>query len=95
MFVMVELKVVKRGKKINLSPHQISFHVKHADLGCPSFILVEYHPPGTTSVLKGQLLLYAGKQAEELFVRGIDAEPIDKWPLSHVMWNMLRHRLVE
>jgi hypothetical protein len=95
MFVMVELKVVRRGKKVLLSPHQISFHLKHADLGCPTFILVEYHPPGTTSSLKAQLLLYAGGQAEDLFMRGVELEPIEKWPLSHVMWHMLRHRLVE
>ena len=93
-FVMMELKVVKKGKKIALSPHQIAFHIKHADLGCPTFVLVQYHPPGTTSVLKAQLLLYEGKQAEDLFMRGIDVEPVEKWPLSHVMWHMLRHRLV-
>jgi hypothetical protein len=56
---------------------------------------VQYHPPGTTSALKAQLLLYSGEQAEDIFMRGIDVEPIDKWPLSHVMWHMLRHRLVE
>lgn len=95
MFIMLELKVVKRGRKVNLSPHQIAFHLKHADIGCPTYILVQYHPPGTTSALKAQLLLYSGEQAEDIFMRGIDVEPIDKWPLSHVMWHMLRHRLVE
>jgi hypothetical protein len=31
-FVMVELKVTKRGRKVALSPHQVAFHLKHADL---------------------------------------------------------------
>ena len=31
-FVMVELKVVRRGRKVALSPHQVSFHAKHADM---------------------------------------------------------------
>jgi hypothetical protein len=95
VFVMVELKVVRKGRKIAMSPHQVAFHLKHADLNCPTYFLVEYHPPGTTSVLKGFLYLYDGSQAEDLFMRGIDVEPIDKWPLSHVMWNVLRARLLE
>jgi hypothetical protein len=95
LFVMIELKVVKRGRKINLSPHQVAFHAKHADLGAPTFILVQYHPPGTTSALKAELLLYRGRQVLDLHHLGIDAEPVERWPLSHVLWHMLRHRLAE
>lgn len=95
LFVMIELKVVKRGRKINLSPHQVAFHAKHADLGAPTFILVQYHPPGTTSALKAELLLYRGRQVLDLHHLGIDAEPVERWPLSHVLWHMLRHRLTE
>jgi hypothetical protein len=36
---MIELKVTK-GKKVSLSPHQVSFHAKYAELGAPSFVLV-------------------------------------------------------
>lgn len=93
-FVMIELKVVKRGKKVALSPHQLSFHLKHADLGCPTYILVGYYPPGTTSALKADLRLYRGSQAEELFVRGIECEPIAKWCLAKVEWWVLRQALV-
>ena len=94
-FAMIELKVVKRGRKINLSPHQVAFHAKHADLGAPTFILVQYHPPGTTSVLKAELLLFRGAQVMDLNHLGIDTPPLDRWPLSRVLWHMLRHRLVE
>jgi hypothetical protein len=95
LFVMIELKVVKRGRKINLSPHQVAFHAKHADLGAPTFILVQYHPPGTTSALKAELLLYHGRQVIDMHHLGIDAAPIERWQLSHVLWHMLRHRLTE
>ena len=92
---MIELKVVRRGRKINLSPHQVAFHAMHADLGAPTFILVQYHPPGTTSALKAELLLYHGRQVIEMHHLGIDAAPIERWQLSHVLWHMLRHRLTE
>lgn len=94
-FIMVELKVVKRGKKVNLSPHQVSFHLKHASLKCPTFIMVQYHPAGTTTALKAELLLYKGGQAEELLHLGVACEPCARWPLSHVHWHMLRHALTE
>ena len=93
-FVMIELKVVKKGKKVALSPHQLSFHLKHADLGCPTYILVGYYPPNTTSALKADLMLYRGSQAEELFIRGVDCEPMAKWCLGRVEWHLLRHALV-
>ena len=93
-FVMVELKVVKKGKKVALSPHQAAFHLKHADLGCPTYILVGYYPPGAVSALKAELRLYRGSQAEELLVRGLDCEPVEKWVLGKVEWWMLRHALV-
>jgi hypothetical protein len=92
---MVELKVVKRGKKVALSPHQVAFHLKHASLGCPTYILVQYHPAGTTSALKADLLLYDGSQAEDLLLRGVECIPSAKWPLSHVQWHMFRHALTE
>ena len=94
-FVMVELKVVKRGKKVALSPHQVAFHLKHASLGCPTYILVQYHPAGTTSALKAELLLYDGSQAEDVLLRGVECIPSAKWPLSHVHWHMFRHALTE
>ena len=33
---MLELKVVKRGKKVSLSPHQIAFHLVHAEMRVPT-----------------------------------------------------------
>lgn len=92
-FVMVELKVVKGGRKIRLSPHQISFHVRHAEYNVPTFILVQYQPAGTVSATKAELLLFRGAQIMDVHQLGIDAIPLDRWPLSHVLWHMLRHHL--
>ena len=92
-FVMIELKVVKKGRKVALSPHQVSFHLKHASLGCPTYILVGYYPPGVVSALRAELRLYRGGQVEELLVRGLDCEPIAQWVLAKVEWHMLRHAL--
>jgi hypothetical protein len=94
-FVMVELKVVKRGKKVNLSPHQIAFHHKHSTLKCPTFILVQYHPAGTTASRSAEVLLYSGAQVESLAMVGVDTPPIDRWNLAAMEWNMLRFRILE
>lgn len=93
-FVMLELKVVKRGRRVNLSPHQVAFHMKHADLRCPTFILVQYFPAGETYASKSELRLYAGGQALELNKLGLDLEPVGRWPWTGVMWHMLRQGLL-
>jgi hypothetical protein len=89
MFVMVELKVVKRGRKVNLSPHQVAFHIKHADLNCPTYILVQYHPAGTTHASKSELLLYC-----DLVNFGVDTPALARWPWTGISWAELRKHLV-
>lgn len=93
-FIMVELKVVTRGRRVNLSPHQVAFHVKHADLRCPTFILVRYQPTGTAHAHKSMLMLYGGEQALELHKLGLDLEPIAQWPWVAVPWHMLRAEML-
>lgn len=93
IIVPVELKVVRRGRQIALSPHQVAFHVKHSSMRVPTFILVEYHPPGTTSARKAELLLFKGDQAVELINMGIDATPLDRWSFAAPMWARLRQHL--
>ena len=90
---MVELKVVKTGQKVRLSPHQVAFHVKHASLGCPTYILVEYHRPASSGE-KSQILLYEGSQAVDLFERGVNLEPLAKWDKRRMQWHILRHVLL-
>jgi len=94
LFVMVELKVVKRGRKINLSPHQVAFHIKHADLRCPTYILVQYQPAGTTHAKKSELLLYCGEQSVDLVNLGVDTPALARWPWTAISWAELRNNLV-
>ena len=71
-FFTVELKVTK-GKKVRLSPHQISFHVKHPK---NSFILIR--PLGQRC-----LKLVPGNKVLELEAQGINAcgLELDAWSL--------------
>ena len=86
-FVMVELKVVTAGKQVRLSPHQISFHARHADYGVPTFILVEWQQ-------KLELRLYHNKQAIELAEQGWATVPCWQGPSRAVPWDLLRVALV-
>jgi hypothetical protein len=62
-FFTVELKVAN-GNKVRLSPHQISFHVRHP---VNTFILVK---------TKAACRLYLGEQVKELFACGCSLEPV-------------------
>ena len=62
-FFTVELKVAN-GNKVRLSPHQISFHVRHP---VNTFILVK---------TKAACRLYVGEQVKELLACGCSLEPV-------------------
>ena len=69
-FFTVELKVVK-GRKIRLSPHQISFHVRHPK---NTFILVKKLAPSLSKLSDKKLdevFLYEGKDVLELAACGL------------------------
>ena len=83
--MLLELKVISRGRKIKISPHQIAFGIKSAGLGVPSFFLVLHCPAKGAA----ELLLYKGAQAIELFSTGIDTPPLDRWPWLKVEWDAL------
>ena len=65
-FFTIELKVIKSGYKIRLSPHQISFHIRHP---INTFILVK-------DVKKKRLCMYLGSQIYDLVENGLKTEPI-------------------
>lgn len=93
--VPVELKVVTHGRKINLSPHQIAFHARHAEIGVRTFVLVLYAPKAKGRSGERQLLLYAGRQVLELVKSGVDTDPIASYHYDVVPWNVLMYTLAE
>jgi len=65
-FFTLELKVAK-SNKVQLSPHQVSFHVKHKN---NSFVLVACNPK------LGSYRLYPGHRILELETCGLKLEPL-------------------
>ena len=65
-FFTLELKVAK-SNKVQLSPHQVSFHVKHKN---NSFVLVACNPK------LGSYRLYPGHRILELVNSGLKLEPL-------------------
>ena len=94
-FLFVELKVVKQGLKVDLSPHQVAFHLKHAgDLRCPTFIIVHYDPQAERRRGDAALLVYRGDQVMDVHQLGVRAEPLARWPWRGVQWEILRQVLL-
>lgn len=61
--------------------------------GLPTFILVLHQK--TTRAPDARLLLYHGRQCQELAEQGLEAEPLDAWPYPEVDWQELRERLIK
>ena len=79
-FITIELKVTL-GNKISLSPHQISFHVKHPK---NTFILVACTPA------RGLVRLYPGSQILELVDSGLKLEPLAQgWKACRLLLESL------
>ena len=93
-FVMMTIKVT-RTVNVGLTAQEVGFHQRMTTTQCPTFILIQTHPPGTTRTSMASLRLYKGAQAEDLYYRGTEVAPIDSWPLEAVQWRLLRWKLVE
>jgi Holliday junction resolvase len=65
-FFTLELKVTTTNK-VRLSPHQISFHIRHP---LNSFILVKH-------LASSLSYLYEGQQIEELAARGLQLDALE------------------
>lgn len=85
-FVTVEVKVVSRGLKVQLRPHQVSFSTKHAAKGRPAFILIKHE---RNTMHTGRIVLYHGSQAMELVTEGLRLEPLAEWPDYGMPWQEL------
>ena len=93
-FAPLELKVVTYGRRVRLSPHQVAFHARHAEIGCTTFILVLFVPYKKTASRDGQLLLYRGDQVLELARAGVDTTPLASWHYGSMPWGMLELELM-
>jgi hypothetical protein len=85
-FVAVELKVVERGLKVALRPHQVAFLTRHASKGRPCFVLVSYKG---TKEKPARVLLYRGADAVDLAENGLRVAPLRDWPNRGMPWKEL------
>jgi len=83
-FAMVELKVVARGLKVELRPHQIAFLTRHAAKGRPCFILVLQE--GGTTLKPAKIHLYRGRDAMEVATHGLRHPAVAVWPSRGMPW---------
>jgi hypothetical protein len=86
---MLELKVVKGGWKVRLSPHQVAFNTKHASLGCPVFILVQRYHAVDATPQNSDLLLFSGSQAPLLALNGLKTAPLAEFPTFETDWGAI------
>lgn len=71
--VLIEYKVVKpNGVKVRLSPHQVSFMMRHASFGAPVFLMVL--KKRTVGIRGGMLYVYEAGQAMEVFEHGLEVK---------------------
>ena len=89
-FVLVELKVVSKGLKVGLRPHQIAFMTRHAAKGRPCFVLVL--DMGNT-LRPSTIRLYHGRDALALATEGIKLDPLRCWPSRGMPWKELEETL--
>jgi len=67
-FFTIELKVTK-GKKVQFSPHQLSFHIKHPK---NTFILIQALGPRSSN----RFQMFRGSRILELVASGLKLEPL-------------------
>ena len=94
-YAPVELKVVTHGRRVRLSPHQIAFHARHAEIGCATFVLVLFVPFKKVASKEGVLKLYNGDQIFELAKSGVDTTPIAEWHYGTMPWGVLEIELMK
>jgi len=91
IFSTIETKVVKSGLKVALSAHQVSWHMRTAEMGCPAHLIVAALEAAKRPAT---LKVYHAGQARELALHGLRVEPVAAFPLSHVPWHVLRDCLL-
>jgi len=85
-WAMVELKVVPRGKKVRVRPHQVAFMVRHGSAGRPCFFLIKHE-------LDSVIYLYPGTAAPSLLSIGLMKTPTKAWAARGMRWDELAKEL--
>ena len=81
----VELKVAK-GNKVNVSPHQIAWNIKHYTKGCISFFLVR-------APLHSNLFLFEGSKALHLARNGLKTGSLVHGSWSEILDHMTSYKI--
>ena len=92
-FVMMELKVVERGLKVSLRPHQIAFMTRQAAKSRPCFVLVLQS--GGTVLRPAMIHLYRGRDVIDLAAHGLRLPAWRAWPSRGMPWDELYSALSE
>lgn len=80
--VLVELKVVRAGAKVALSPHQVAFADRSARLGVPVYLLVQHWPKEVLRAGDSTIFAYRPGQIVEVAKRGISVKAWRHWTLK-------------
>ena len=92
-FVLLELKVVDRGLKVSLRPHQIAFMTRQSARGRPCFVLVLQS--GGTTLRPAKIHLYRGRDAIDLAAHGLRLPALRSWASRGMPWGELFELLSE
>jgi hypothetical protein len=80
--VLVELKVVRAGAKVALSPHQVAFADRAARLGAPVYLLVQHWPKEVFRASDSVVYAYRAEQVVEVARQGIAVQAWMHWALK-------------
>ena len=92
-FVLLELKVVDRGLKVSLRPHQIAFMTRQSAKGRPCFVLVLQS--GGTTLRPAMIHLYRGRDVIDLAAVGLRLPALRSWASRGMPWGELFELLSE
>jgi hexokinase len=92
-FVVIETKVVQRGLKVTLRPHQIAFMARQSGKGRPCFVLVLQS--GGTTLRPAMIHLYHGRDVIDLAAVGLRLPALRSWPSRGMPWVELFEQLSE
>lgn len=80
--VLVELKVVREGAKVALSPHQVAFADRAARFGIPVYLLVQHWPKEVFRAGDSTVFAYKAGQLVEVAKKGITVKAWMHWTLK-------------